>query len=436
MPLAFRLLTVLLAAIPALAIAQEGFARHVAEFAAAILLIASAMAPQPEIATVSQLLRRFSPAIAFPLLWMLLQIVPLPVSSPANPIWSTTSAALGGAPLPGHVSIDPGATLRSLMHYLALLALAISAALVARDRHRAETIFLVLATVTTFMSTEVLLAQFEVFAGMIPTSGNPAAMPYVAMAALATLANSAIVVLAAERRMSRSEMENPTSTALTLRFVLALCGLAIAVAAMRTLAPLTVQALTALGFLAIIFVAVVRRLGLPSWPSVALFVIIAGTVAAIVTPQLLTGATTELAGYAATASTEWLAQAGRAMVDTPWLGNGVGTFDSLAPVYQDFGAAPAIGPPTTAISIAIEWGKPALAIMALFAFQVFVFTFRGAIRRGRDSSFAAAAAATVLVISGEAFCDPSLLTVTVEIVVATMIGLGISQTIGRTRSSR
>jgi hypothetical protein len=102
------------------------------------------------------------------------------------------------------------------------------------------------------------------------------------------------------------------------------------------------------------------------------------------------------------------------------------------PTYQDFGSAPALGPPSTAISIAIEWGKPALFILAAFAIQLFVFVFRGAVRRGRDAFFASAAAGAVLVALGEAFCDSSLLNTSVQIVVAVMVGLGLSQSVGRT----
>jgi len=139
LPIAFRLLTVLLAAIPALAIAQETFARHVAAFAAATILAVAAMAPQADMTTATHCCGGFRWRWVFPILWMVLQLFPL--SSLANPIWSTTSIALGEPSLPGHISIDLGTTLRSLMAYLTVLALMVSAPIVARDRQRAETVF-------------------------------------------------------------------------------------------------------------------------------------------------------------------------------------------------------------------------------------------------------------------------------------------------------
>jgi hypothetical protein len=430
LPIAFRLLIILLAAVPALAIANEGFARHVTALAVAIILVAAAIGPQTDVATVAQLLRRFALAMLFPILWMVLQIVPLPAASPANPIWSTVSAALGEAS--AHISIDPGATLRSLVSYLTMLALIVASAIVARDRHRAETLFYVWSTVATFMSAEVLIGQIDAFKGIVPAAGSAAAASFVAMAALATLANGAIIILAVERYLSRRNTENSALRPLILRLVFASFGLAIAVAATRSLAPGSVQAATALGFAAIFFIAIVRRLGVQSWPSVLLFLIFAGIAAAGAISRLEDTSQTGLARLAASSTAEALALAGRAMAGTPWLGNGAGTFRSLAPIYQDFGTAPALEPPSTAIAVAIEWGAVALAITILFAVQFFVFTFRGAVRRGRDSFFASTAAAGVLVMLGEAFCDPSLLNTTVQIAASVLVGLGLSQSVGRT----
>lgn len=430
MPIAFRLLIVLLAAIPALALALETFARHVTAFAAAIILATAALDRQADIAPVRQLLRRFSFAIVFPILWMTLQIVPLPVSSLANAIWPATSTALGDASLAGHVSVDPGATLQSLVLYLTMLALMVSATIVTRDRHRAETLLLVLSTVTTFMSAEVLVVRLDMFAGMIPSAGSAAA-PFVAMSALAAIANGAILIMVFERFLSRRDSVDSFPTPLRIRLALGLCGLAVALVAMKSVAPGGVQAATAVGFVAMLLVVIVRRLAFRSWLAAALFVTLAGIAAAIILPRLHNPDSGAIEGFA-TSSAESLALARRAIADTPWLGNGVGTYRLLVPTYQDFGSAPALEPPSTAISIAIEWGKPALFILVAFAIQLFVFVFRCAVRRGRDAFFPSAAAGAVLVMLGEAFCDSSLLTTTVQIVVAMMVGLGLSQSVGRT----
>jgi hypothetical protein len=126
----------------------------------------------------------------------------------------------------------------------------------------------------------------------------------------------------------------------------------------------------------------------------------------------------------------------RAISDVPWLGNGVGTFSSLVQIYQDFGRAPILGPASTAIAVAVEWGKPALAVLIGLAILLVIGLLLGAVRRGRDSFFPSAAAASVLVTLGEAFCDSSLFNLTVQIVLSILIGLGISHIVGRTTGSR
>jgi O-antigen ligase len=122
----------------------------------------------------------------------------------------------------------------------------------------------------------------------------------------------------------------------------------------------------------------------------------------------------------------------RASSDLPWLGNGVGTFKSLTQIYRDFGSALVPEPPSTAVAVATEWGQPALVVLAGLTILLIVALLLGAVRRGRDSFFPSAAAAGVLVILGEAFCDSSLLNPTVQIIVAILIGLGVSQSVGRT----
>lgn len=431
MQIAFRLLIVLLAAIPALAIVYDGLVKHAVTAVAAVVLVFAAMGPEKEVSTAAQILKRFSLTMAIPVLWMVLQLAPLPFPSLVNPIWSTASAALGES-LPARVSSDPGATLRSLVAYLAILSLLISTVIVARDRHRAETLFYALTAVTTFMSAEWLIGQLDIFAGMMPSIGSTAASAFTAMAALSALANGAVIVTAIERHLSRRDPENASWRPLLARLALAALGLVIALAALKSLAAGGMMASTALGFLAIIVVAVVRRLEIRSWPAVILFASIATIAVAVSIPRMEDASAPTIAGFATFATAESLSVAQRAMADTPWLGNGVGAFRSLEPIYRDFGAAPVPELPSTALAVAIEWGQPALAILALIALRVFVFMFRAAIRRGRDSQFASTAAAGALVLLCMAFFDQSLMNATVQIVAAVMTGVGMAQSAGRT----
>jgi ABC-type cobalt transport system substrate-binding protein len=76
--------------------------------------------------------------------------------------------------------------------------------------------------------------------------------------------------------------------------------------------------------------------------------------------------------------------------------------------------------------------------MALFTIAVavglIVILYRGALVRGRDSFYPAAAAACAIIILGQAFCDTSLLYSCVAVVGDAVIGLGLAQSVSRGNS--
>lgn len=431
MLIAYYLLIVLLAATPILAIANLAFAQHAGALVAAIMLAISARGPEAEIASTAPLLKRFAPAILIPVVWMVLQTFPLPSSSLAHPIWSVTSIALNDPSLPGRISLDPGATLRSLFLYLADVSLVVSTVIIAKDRHRAETILFVLCAVTTFMSVEVLLGRLALFAGMLPDASAPTS-PFPAAAALAAVANAALVARAIERHLHQQDIRNLASVPLWLGLLCGLFGIAAAVAAMTSLARGTLLAAVGLGLTVIVFIAAMRRLGFRSWPSAILFAVLVAIAGSLILPHLQSGGP-GLPGLVSFAP-EAVALAERLLADAPQLGNGVGTFPLTSRAYQDFGAAAVAVPPSTAVLIAIESGRLALVILAGFTAQLFLVTFRGAIRRGRDFFFTSAAAAGVLLVFCESFLDASLLSPAIRIIVAVTIGLGLAQSAGRTSS--
>ena len=166
--IAFYLLNIVLAATPILTISSDAFVQHVLGVSAAIMLASTAMGPQVEITAAAQVLKRFSFAVLFPVAWMVLQIVPLPFPSLVNTIWPTASVALSEPSLWGHISLDPGATLRSLISYLTILSLAVATLIITKDRQRSETTLYVLSVVTTFMSIEVLARSSPRFCGHYP----------------------------------------------------------------------------------------------------------------------------------------------------------------------------------------------------------------------------------------------------------------------------
>ena len=431
MPIAFRLLTILLAATPVLAFSDSASGQDAFAVVTAAMLVVAAMAPPSDITATIRLLKGLSLAILFPILFMVFQLAPLPFASLTNPIWPTAAAALNEPSLWRHVSLAPGNTLRGLMLYLTVLSLVIATVIITRDRQRAQTTLFILCAMTGLMSAEALLGQLNLFAGVFPVGGTVAAT-FVAASAMGSLVNAAAIVMAVERHLRQSEPEISHSSPLLLQLFLGLLGFTICLGATISLAPANVTIAMAFGLAIILLVVVARRFELYPWSIGVLFVILAAIGIGIVAQRFQDNFSGGILGFATSASPEALALAGRALSDASWFGSGVGTFGSLISVYQDFGSAPIMDPPSTVVGIAVEWGRPALLILAIFAIQLFAFTFRGALRRGRDSFFPSAAAACVAVVSLESFCDPSLTHQAVQIIVAVIVGLGVSQSVGRT----
>lgn len=428
MSIAFRLLIILLAATPVFATTAGVRSEAAFAVAAAIILISAANGSQSDVAPGMRLIRRFSLAMLFPVAWMLVQITPLPSLSLANPIWSTAAIALNDASLWGRIALDPGSTLRGLFHYLAVLSLVTGTIIVTRDRHRAETTLLVLSIVTAFISLELLLSQLTAFADIIP---HPAEA-FITVAALAVLVGGAVIIMAIERHLSRRDQGESSLTPLVSRLAIGLSCTVLGLAAASSLASRNLFLAIALGCATLLFIAVVRRIGLRAWPSLTTFVIFASLATIPLIPHLQNSPSAGIAGFAA-ADSDARSLAERALSDTPWPGNGVGSFTLLSHVYRDFGAAPASAPPSTAIFVAVEWGFSGLAALAALTLLVYAALFMGAVRRGRDSFYASAAAAGILTLLCGAFCDSGLLLLATQITAGVMIGLGLSQTEGRTK---
>ncbi|MDA9499448.1 hypothetical protein [Bradyrhizobium sp. CCBAU 11357] len=431
MLIASWLLIALLAATPILAITSGSFAQHVISLAAAMMMAMVIRGPEAQIASAAQLLKQFLLIILLPVVWMALQIFPLSASSLANPIWSATSIALNQPLLPGRISVDPGATLQSLFLYLVNVSLLVSTVIITRDRRTAETILFVLSAVTTFISVEFLLGRLDSFAGIIPPTGTRNLFP--AAAALAILTNGALVARALERHLHQQNIHNLASPRLWVGVFCGLLGIAVAFAALAALKQHTLVVVTGCGLIVLVFIAAVRRLGFRSWPSALLLFVLAAMTSAMAVPHSLSGGL-GLLGFVSLPP-EAASPAKHLLSDAPTWGNGLGTFRLTSRAYQEFGAALA-DPPSTAVLMAVEAGRLASAILAVFAAQFFLVSFRGAVRRGRDSFFAAAAAAAVVVVLCESFLDSSLSNPTIQAIVAVMVGVGLAQSMGRTSGAQ
>ena len=80
-------------------------------------------------------------------------------------------------------------------------------------------------------------------------------------------------------------------------------------------------------------------------------------------------------------------------------------------------------------ALAIELGWPMALFASATAIWLVVILYRGALTRGRDSFYPAAAAAGTVTMLAEAFCDSSLLNSCVAVIIGALVGLGLAQTI-------
>jgi hypothetical protein len=428
LPTAHRFLSILLAALPVLAITDDWLVQDVGAIAAALLLLIAIGASQNDLEITARLLRQIRLAILFPAAWMVLQIAPL--NQLANSIWPTASIALN-EPLSGHISIDPGATIHSLFAYLTTASLMVATMIVTRDRERAETTLFVVCAVTTFMSAETLLGQFRPLSGIVPAPGNPLAATFTTISALGAVVNVAAAVRIIERSLSRREDARVLPS--ILLSCLGLAASASCLGAIMIAGRSDLLIVAGFGIAVILLVGCSRLMALRPVAAGILFAVLALAAAVIIAVRFEDNPTAiAILRFATSASADSLSVTQRALSDIKWLGSGVGTFDMLVPIYRDFGGTAVVEPASTIAKITIEWGRAALIVLAIIMLQLFVVMFAGAVRRGRDWFFAAAASACILVLFCGAFCDSSLTHPSSQIIATVIIGLGLAQTMGRT----
>ena len=423
MPFAFGFITILLAAMPVLALSDDWLVQDISTLAAALLLWFATKAPPDDLKNTVRLLRPAGPALLFPVAWMVLQIVPL--NPFANSIWLAASIALDES-LPGHISIDPSATIRSMFGYLTAVSLMVATMVFTRDRESAETTLFVTCAVTTFMSIETLLGRFDALAGIAPVREAQ----FMAAGALGAIVNTTAAIRIIERRFRRGE------DAVAVPFVLigvCLAACASCLGAIAIAGQTNTLIITGFGIAVVLLVGIGRLIALRRWSIGVAFAILTLMAAGMIAVRIedITAGTAVLR-FAAGAPADSISVTQRALSDATWAGSGAGTFGALVPIYREFGSIPAVEPASSIAKGAIELGRAALIALLLLAAQIFCVLLQGALRRGRDWYFPAAAAACVVALVGEAFCDLSLTRSSNQIIVAVIIGLGLSQTKGRT----
>ena len=424
----FLLLTALVASAPIIAFFDLSVidAAVAASMAVAVGILARAITPE-EAGHLSRLLRPFAVGLALPAIWMMVQIVPTPPGSRfSHPIWASTQAAIA-VPLDGSISVDPGLTLLALARYAALAAVFLAATAASIDRRRAEWILRALTCVTTVMAIMVIL-QATTSLAFVEKSGVRAAIFLQGGASLGVIVAAAGMIRAFERRESRQIKGEAPFGQFARDFgangiALLICGLALVLSG----AGQEIFA-TSCGLLMMGLVVITRRFALGLVSSTALGTLTILTLLAVAVRPSEQG---DLTLRFANAPASLVADVDRLIGDTGWGGSGAGSYAALMPIYRNIDEPTDEPAPTSAAQISIEMGPVALWGIVVMMLSFAGYLLRGAVRRGRDSFYSAAAMSAAVVLTLDAFCDASALSTAIGLIGATILGLGLAQSVSR-----
>jgi hypothetical protein len=388
---AFIILSVMLCLLPVLMMLDGVFANGVVLAFDAIGMVTVALALQAgDLNRLSRLLRPSAILALFvPCVWMLLQVVPIPIRALANPIWASASAALD-EPLVGAISLDIGATLLSLAHYCAGLAAAFMAAAVTLTKQRAESVLSLLTAVAALIAAELI--AFDL--GYLHMPGFERAQA-TDIAVFGFIMSCATTIRAYELLgTSIARQKNPQMTVKV--------AASVAVAAFFVcLTALLVSATTILLFAALfgagilLSVLAIRRWRLGPWGRAGITAVAA--VAAIGFFAIAPAKKDADPALALSAQGQNSAIE-RMLSDTKWMGSGAGSLQALAPIYRDTDDAASSEKPTAAATIAIEMGQPFLWASVVVLLMGASTLFRRALLRGRDNMYSSAGASCIIAL--------------------------------------
>src|ERR1700675_3456988 len=153
-------LLVLVAATPGLLFLDNLVVAGAIQLYAAVSMMMIAIGLRPgEARHFFKLVRVPAALAAIPLLWMLIQLLPIGVGGLSRSIWESAASALETQRLSASISVDPGLTLIALCRFASMVGITFVAAAVSIDRQQAERLLLLLATAAAVISLTLLASQ-------------------------------------------------------------------------------------------------------------------------------------------------------------------------------------------------------------------------------------------------------------------------------------
>jgi hypothetical protein len=359
---------------------------------------------------------------AVPLIWMLIQLLPLSIGGLSQSIWESAASALA-VPLSPSITVDPGLTVVALGHYIALIAIAFVTATVAIERPQAEKLLLALAGATALMSLFFLANKLVKFSFIDEASTT---LMTAGIIGVVLFAASAVMVI--ERYEIRHRYRDFLSL-LVVPIGMRIAGLA--TCSLTFVADNTGHAvfIAAGGLSAVVMIYFVRRIGLGALAALAV-----GVVAIVAAATIILTKGHPVTGdislrYMADEKADIALSYSRLISEVGPGGSGAGTFRAISVIY---GTSEVIRPPTLAAQIAVELGRPALWIIIGLAFALALICIRSAFDRGRDFSYPLAGAGVAMAMILDSFNNAGLTNQAISLIVAITLGLAFAQSVSRT----
>ena len=422
MPISFNFFLALIAFIPVLAMTDGLLAQDfVAILILAIFALVAATSSAVELTHALKVTHGLKFLTLFPAVWFLFQVIPLPFGNFSNSIWPSAATALH-LPLSGHISIDIGNTVIALVEYSLSITLIVAAIFVTKRAPSRRT-----RIVLPIRHRDIRRCQLSIALGVLPKVADALHHSREMLAGTATL--GVILNLAAAMRLME-RFKNLGRSALWLSF-LSMMGFTICLLAIAKLTPTNTIIVASFGILAFCLIELIRRWDLAVWSSLSLSITVFLVAGMLIAWRYNSAPRSFLSLQFTEAPAETLAVVQRMLSDSRWTGSGAGSFSALWPIYRQLGGAVAARSPTAAASILITSGAPIFLASVAASISLFVIFFRGALGRRRDLVYSAAAAASVVILFCQSFCDASLKTTSVALIGAIMIGLGLTQSVGQ-----
>jgi hypothetical protein len=429
-PALSALLFLLIAETPVLAISSSRVGMPIATLIIATTLLLLYQAPSTDIRQSVAILRPLIAVTLLPAIWLALQLVPVPLETIEHPIWRSAAAALLESHI-GHISIDLGSTLRALVQYLGVVAIIFATCVLGRDRERAEQVLFALCAIANLIALGLLVFWYADNLELgAPNPGFPANLS--ASTALGTILTFAFIARAFERYQTNTDLQARPWRTLVSPLLLGTAGVILCASAILVSTTANVLLASVFGCVTFFLFVTLRQSRVGRWTALTIglaVLIMCGGV--IVLRSAANPSVSPLFRFARAASAETGGAVQRLLSDANWAGAGVGAYQALAATYRDSAGLPAPGALNTISSAVLGWGYLGICLLAAIFAQLFVMLWRGAFDRGRDAFFGSAAAACLVTILCESFCDASLTDATFQIFAAIVIGLGLAQTVGR-----